>query len=180
VSASDDATGRPVARTARSSDDTQFTGVLSVEFLEAHTDQAFEGTTLVSRARSLVQGLEIAGVVRIDTIEARSITRTDGRNLAETDARLIVSGISVEDQTIGISDDGITIAGVVRLTAPALSFGPHSVGAHLSVSGLSSTGAGGCWALMNDTPTSPRIAPPAEQGFEASSVRGSVTRRASP
>src|SRR5262245_59396778 len=45
------------------------------------------------------------------------------------------------------------MAGVVRFGAPTLSLAPHSVGAHLSVSGLSLTGGGGCCALMNDTPT---------------------------
>jgi hypothetical protein len=50
----------------------------------------------------------------------------------------------------------MTIAGVVRLGAPTLSLAPHSVGAQRSVSGLSLTGCAGCWALMSDTPTTPR------------------------
>src|SRR5687767_7580617 len=54
----------------------------------------------------------------------------------------------------------MTIAGVVRFTEPALSSGPHSVGAHFSLNGLSFTGDGGCCALMYDTPTRPRTTTP--------------------
>jgi len=41
----------------------------------------------------------------------------------------------------------MTTVGLMRLIEPALSSGPHSVGAHFSVSGLSFT-----WALATLTP----------------------------
>src|SRR4051794_22638928 len=93
-----------------------------------------DGSQLVSVAESELQGVEIAGVLSIDSIHTIAKGTTDGTT-ATTEPTVVVSGVTVNGQKATIDDKGLHLAG----NDQANPLGGVVSGANQGLSGLKMT-----------------------------------------
>lgn len=102
ASMSNNAHGNPIAPLAP---------VLDIGSVESHTVQHFVDGAFEVRAESHLQDVVIAGgAIRIESIDAVSVSRADAESPATTEARYTVQGATFNGTPIRISNEGVTIA----------------------------------------------------------------------
>ena len=89
-------------------------GVL-VDSVAAHTRQAFDDKKnpglLTVTAVSELKGVDLAGMVHIDSIVTTSIHKVDGLKVKSHKDRVVVGGVTVGGQPAEINQDGVTVTG---------------------------------------------------------------------
>ena len=89
-------------------------GVL-VESVAAHTRQAFDDKKnpglLTVTASSALKGIDLAGMVHIDSIVTTSIHKVDGQKVHSHKDRVVVGGVTVAGQPAEITQDGVVVTG---------------------------------------------------------------------
>jgi hypothetical protein len=100
------------ASTGASPSSTSGTALLHIGSLESTTRQDFTHTaTLVVHAESQLRGVDIAGLIHIDSIDASSMYTTDGKSVHSHVDHLSVLGASAAGVPVEIGSDGVTVAG---------------------------------------------------------------------
>jgi hypothetical protein len=89
---------------------TGVTNVLSADGATAYSEQHFDGATLVSTTESVVHGLDIAKVLRIDTVRSVATSKVDGGKVSAASAKTTVSGATLAGTPVTIDSKGIHVA----------------------------------------------------------------------
>lgn len=108
-------------------------GTVTAQSLSATTHQQFDKSVLVTQAQSTVRGLNIGGVVKVDSITARSVAYVDGDKVRRDDTTVSVQGTTVAGQPATIDDKGIHLG-------PGGDDGAAGAAANAALKGLEAAG----------------------------------------
>jgi hypothetical protein len=87
-------------------------GAISVGSAVSHSKQAFEGSTLVVSAESVVRNLDLGGgQLHIDNVRSIATGKVNGGTVTEASATTTVSGATAGGVPVTIDSDGVHVAG---------------------------------------------------------------------
>jgi len=115
---------------------------LHIDSAVAHTKQIYDTDgALLANASSTLKGVSLAGgAIQINSISSTSMSRTDGRGIAEHSEHFTLGGVTVQGQPAAIDETGVHVGGSSTSAKPltdALNGALNAMGAKITLASVS-------------------------------------------